>query len=67
MSDFYEWLNANTNYVSNVYELYNVLEMFNLSNMIEYKPYDKLKIMNGPINKSNLINIMKKEHFVFAD
>jgi 5'-3' exonuclease len=67
VSDFYEWLNANTNYVSNVYELYNVLEMFNLSNMIEYKPYDKLKIMNGPINKSNLINIMKKEHFVFAD
>jgi hypothetical protein len=35
--------------------------------MIEYKQYEKLKIINGPINKSNLIMVMEKEDFIFAN
>jgi hypothetical protein len=46
--------------------LYIIQDMFSLANMPEYKPYDKLKISNGPINKHNLATIMEKEHFLFT-
>ena len=65
--DFYEWLDGNTKYVKNIYGLYEIQSMFNLTNMPEYKQYENLKIMNGPINKSNLKLIMEKENFIFAD
>lgn len=65
--DFYEWLDGNTKYVKNIYDLYEIQSMFNLTNMPEYKQYENLKIMNGPINKSNLKLIMEKENFIFAD
>lgn len=64
---FYEWLDDNTDYIENVNDLYNIQSLFDLSNMLEYKNYEKIKIINGPINKSNLINIMELEHFIFAN
>jgi flap endonuclease-1 len=65
--DFYEWLYDNTTYIKNISELYDIQDMFNLTNMPEYKQYENLKILNGPINKSNLKLIMAKEDFIFAD
>ena len=65
--DFYEWLCDNTTYIKNISDLYEIQAMFNLTNMPEYKQYETLKILNGPINKSNLKVIMATEDFIFAD
>ena len=65
--NFYKWLEKHTDYVDNIDDLYNILNMFDLKLMEEYKNYDKFKIVNGPINLSNLINIMEKEDFIFIN
>lgn len=63
---FYEWMEANTNNNVDSIELYSIHSLFTLENMVEYKQYEKLKILNGPINKSNLTMVMEKENFIFA-
>ena len=65
--DFYEWLDTNTDYISNISELYNCLSLFNLSNMPEYKEFEKFKIINSSIDKSILIPLMETENFIFID
>jgi hypothetical protein len=40
--------------------------MFNLKYMDEYKNYESIKIMNGPVNLSNLKLIMEKDNFIFV-
>jgi len=65
--NFYEWLDVNTDYIDNIYVLYNTVQMFSLSNMVEYKNYENIKIVNGPVNLSNLKTIMTKENFLFVD
>jgi flap endonuclease-1 len=64
---FYEWLENNTKYIADVIDLYTVHSLFTLEDMDEYKQFEKLKIVNGQINKSNLITVMEKENFIFAD
>ena len=64
--DFYKWLEDNTNYITSSLDLYIIHDMFAITDMPEYKQYDKLNISNGPVNKSNLITVMEKEHFLFA-
>ena len=64
---FYEWLEENTKYIKNCMELYNIQDMLDLTKMSEYKQYEKISIVNGPIHKRNLINILEKEHFLFAE
>ena len=64
---FYDWLDKNTTYTSDIIDLYTIDSLFTLDNMIEYKQYEKIKIVNGPINKSNLITVMEKENFIFAN
>jgi 5'-3' exonuclease len=63
---FYEWMEANTNNNVDSIELYSIHSLFTLENMVEYRQYEKLKILNGPINKSNLTTVMEKENFIFA-
>jgi len=65
MTDFYEWLDENTNITDNIYNLYTIVSLFNLSDMSEYSNFKKIKIMNSSINKSMLITLMKKENFIF--
>jgi 5'-3' exonuclease len=64
--DFYKWLEDNTNYITSSLDMYIIHDMFAITDMPEYKQYDKLNISNGPVNKSNLITVMEKEHFLFA-
>ena len=66
-TDFYKWLELHTNYIDNIEELYNTLNMFSLTDMPEYKNYGNIKIANGPVHISNLKTIMSNEHFVFID
>jgi hypothetical protein len=63
---FYEWLENNTKYIKNCVELYSIQDMFDLTKMPEYKPYEKISIVNGPIHKPNLMNVLEKENFLFA-
>jgi len=65
--DFYKWLEKHTDYVDNVDDLYNILNMFDLKLMEEYENYDNFKIVNGPVNLSNLTNVMEKEDFIFIN
>ena len=63
---FYEWLEEHTNYISDICELYQIHLLFSLTDMDEYKKYEKTKIINGPINMECLQNIMSKEDFLFC-
>jgi len=63
---FYEWLEENTDYISDICELYQIHLLFSLTDMDEYKKYEKTKINNGPINIDCLRNIMSKEDFIFC-
>jgi len=65
--DFYKWLESNTTYIDSIVELYNIIDMFSLLNMPEYKLYENIKITNGPVHISNLKMIMEKENFVFVE
>ena len=64
---FYQWLESNTKYIDKIDELNDIIDMFSLSGMIEYKLYENIKITNGPVHISNLKMIMEKENFVFAN
>lgn len=62
--NFKEWLFNNNlididklNLILNLFEIYDINKEFN--------PYKNLILFNGPINKSNLKDIMKKENFLF--
>lgn len=66
-NDFYKWLEKHTSYVNDIDDLYNIVDMFDLKTMDEYKKYEDFKIVNGPINISNLTNIMEKDDFVFIN
>jgi len=35
--------------------------------IIEYKDFEKIRIMNSPINENILKNIMEKEDFIFVN
>ena len=67
LTNFYKWLELNTKYINNIDELNDIIGMFSLSDMIEYKIYENIKITNGPVHISNLKSIMEKENFVFAN
>jgi 5'-3' exonuclease len=65
--DFYNWLIDNyNNYIEN-YELLNrIYNIFDLSNNhCDIKIFEKIKIINSPINKELLIEILKEDGFIF--
>ena len=43
---FYEWLDKNTDYIIDLHKLNNILSIFNLLNMPEYKQYESIEIKN---------------------
>ena len=63
--EFYNWLEKNTKYVDDLVKLHYVYDMFDLTNVKYLKDYEKIKIMNGPINRERLIEVMKEEDFIF--
>lgn len=65
--NFYDWLTLNTEYISDVSLLKHVNKMFNLdSNRDNLRVFNNIKIVNGPINQSDVENIMKDEDFIFC-
>ena len=41
--------------------------VFDIDETKNLELYDNIKILNGPINKQLLIDIMKKENFIFIE
>ena len=66
--DFYTWLlNENTNMSSYINEASKIIDLFDISSYDNLELYDNIKIMNGPVDRKRLIQVMEKENFVFIN
>jgi hypothetical protein len=64
--DFYEWIvNEEIHSMRYIDEINKNIKLFNIDETKNLELYDHIKIVNGPINKNLLIDIMKKENFIF--
>ena len=65
---FYDWLNEHYKGVIKDYELLKkIYDMFDLSqNHYNIKLFEKIKIVNGPIMKDEVKNILKMDGFLFS-
>ena len=61
--DFYTWVESNSDYISNICDLYNIYHMFQC-NSINLKKY-KINSTIKPINKALIEQIMIPEGFIF--
>jgi DNA excision repair protein ERCC-5 len=66
MDDFYDWvINDNENLEKIVKNSRENIGLFDIHHTNDLEIYDKIKIMNGPVNRPMLIEVMKKENFIF--
>ena len=66
---FYEWLNENKkNYIKDYDLLLKICNIFdlNVNNNDDINAFEKLQIVNGPILKDDVKNILKADGFIFA-
>lgn len=64
---FYEWLNKDNNFIKDYDLLLKIYNMFELNNRFDIKVFEKIKIINGPIIKNEIINILKTDGFIFTN
>ena len=65
-SDFYKWLlSQNNNMSSYINEASKIIDLFDISSYDNLELYDNVKIMNGPIDRKRLVEVMEKENFIF--
>jgi flap endonuclease-1 len=65
-SDFYEWIvNEKIHSAQYIDEINKNIKLFDIDETKNLELYDNIKIINGPINRTLLIDIMKKENFIF--
>ena len=64
---FYEWLNKDNNFIKDYDLLLKTYNMFELNNRFDIKVFEKIKIINGPIIKNEIINILKTDGFIFRN
>jgi flap endonuclease-1 len=64
---FYEWLNQiDNNFIKDYDLLLKIYDMFDLStNHINIKLFETIKIVNGPVLKDNIKNVLKNDGFLF--
>jgi hypothetical protein len=64
--NFYEWLLENTDYIKEYNLLLKIYDMFDLSkNHYNIQLFKDIKILNGPIMKNELNDILKTDGFIF--
>jgi flap endonuclease-1 len=64
--DFYNWVIHENESLSNIIQnARKNICLFDINHTNNLEIYDQIKIMNGPINRSQLIDVMKKENFIF--
>ncbi len=65
---FYIWLlSEKKDLLSYINEASKIIDLFDISYYNNLELYDNIKIMNGPIDKSRLIEIMQTENFIFPN
>jgi flap endonuclease-1 len=62
--DFYEWLNINSNYITDNELLKKIYDIFDLKKT-NLKSFEKIKITNSRIDCENIKNILKTDSFIF--
>ena len=66
--EFYDWLSENTDYIEDLDLLIKIYGMFNLKdNHICLKPFENIRIANGPIMKADMREILINDGFLFLD
>ena len=63
--DFYNWLIKTTDYIKDYELLKKINNMFDINDNYNIKSFENIKIINGPIIKNNLIDILKTDGFIF--
>ena len=67
-NDFYDWLLENTNYIRDSENLKKIYDIFDLSKgHVNIKVFENIKIINGPIMKDNIKQILKTDGFLFLE
>ena len=61
---FYEWLKINSTYITDCELLKTIYDIFDLKNT-NLTTFEKIKIVNGPINYVNIKDILKTDGFIF--
>ena len=62
--EFYEWIKNNSVYITDYELLKNIYDIFDLKNT-NLTTFEKIKIVNTPIDSENIKNILKTDGFVF--
>jgi flap endonuclease-1 len=62
--EFYEWIKNNSEYITDYELLKNIHDIFDLKNT-NLTTFEKIKIVNTPIDSKNIKNILKTDGFVF--
>ena len=62
---FYDWLQTNTNYITNLDLLIKINDMFDLNISRKVDVFKNVKIGNGPKMQKEIEEIMKEEDFIF--
>jgi len=62
---FYDWLQKNTNYITNLDLLIKIKDMFDLRLADKLDVFNNVQIINGPKLKEEIEEIMKEEDFIF--
>jgi len=65
-NNFLSWLEENTDYINGL-EVREISKLFNIDDVPELTNCLKTKIINSPINISNLKSILEKEDFIFVN
>lgn len=65
---FYKWLKENTDYIQDYENLLNIYNLFELNqDHTHLTIFENIKIINGPIMKEDIRNIIKIEGFIFPE
>ena len=67
-TQFYDWLQENTEYIQDIELLKKIYLMFDLNNknnINNIQVFENIKIMNGFIYKEEIIEILKNDGFIF--
>jgi hypothetical protein len=67
--DFYDWLKTNTDYIKDYESLMKIYILFELKDDCHkhLKIFENIQIMNGPIIKEDIKNIIREEGFIFPE
>ena len=63
--DFYDWLIKKTNYITDYDLLKKIYDMFDINLNPKLRIFEKIKIMNGPIMRMEINEILKTDGFIF--